>query len=198
MVIWVVVVRISGHLCLMRVLVSVVLFSCVLLVCGVFVSGHVSRHLIKLSGVRVGMTAVHITTELLTVARVGTRSVPVHGRRVRHARVTFVALAETFLALAETFVAYAVTFVALTSVTTVTLATHVAVVLLSTNIVVLIGLLGLRALSNTVSWGRLGHNGLNLGGLKPVNTVHFIHNIGLHLEHEAAILDESLRGAESC
>ena len=130
---------------------------------------------VYMSGLLVAMLTVHLATEVISVSGVGTRAIPVHGRSIARIAVLHVAL----------------------TTESVTLAAHVAVVLLSTDIVVLIGLLGLLALSNAVSWGRLRHDGLDLSGLEPMGTVDILEMIGLHLEDEAAILDKSLGSAES-
>ena len=76
------------------------------------------------------------------------------------------------------------------------LAAHVAVVLLSSNIEVLILWLRLLALLCCVLRSWLSLYRLNNRELKAVNSVNILGVVGLHLENEVAILDVSLRRAE--
>ena len=74
---------------------------------------------------------------------------------------------------------------------------NVAVVLLSSNVVVLVALLGLLAHSHGVLWSGLCHNWLNLSGLEAMSTMEVLKVIWLHLQHKVALVNVGLAGTES-
>lgn len=78
----------------------------------------------------------------------------------------------------------------------VSLSLHMAVLLLGANIVVLVSLLTLLALLHGMLGGRLSSDWLDVYRLKSMNTMSHLWMIRLHLEHQIAILDVGLRGAE--
>jgi len=80
----------------------------------------------------------------------------------------------------------------------VNLALHVAIVLLSTNIVVLVGLLWLLAFLDHVLWSWLSSDSLNTGRLEGVDAVTRLMGVWLHLEHQVTVLNVGLGCAESC
>ena len=62
-------------------------------------------------------------------------------------------------------------------------AAHVAVVLLSTNVEVLISFLGYFAFIACMSRGWFSHDRLNFSGLKAMNSVNIFGTVGLHLQY---------------
>ena len=79
------------------------------------------------------------------------------------------------------------------------LSLHMAIMLLRANIEVLVRLLALLALLHGVFWGWLSSDRLNSSGLKGMHAMALLGMIRLHLEHQVAVLDVGLRGAEgSC
>mmetsp|Transcript_6506 Transcript_6506/g.7776 ORF Transcript_6506/g.7776 Transcript_6506/m.7776 type:complete len:665 (-) Transcript_6506:391-2385(-) len=136
----------------------------------VSVSGHMGAHTVELSGIRVGLATVHVgASEVIAVAGVGTRAVGAIRSAQWHARESTEVL---------------------------TLASQMAVVLLSSNIVVLVRLLCLLALLNVVLRSGLRHHWLHLRKLEAVDTMDVLGTVGLHSEDQAAIFDESLGGTE--
>ena len=169
--VWVVVVRILRNFCIMLVLVRTAVSELF------FRLERVMRHRISVRCVRISvpgisLVAIFLTRLAVTVARI--RTIWVWSSTIGRHKTTFEALVKRNAMF----------------------TTHMAVVLLSTDVKVLITLLGLLALCRGVLRHGFGLNGQDLRRLKSVDTVKLFGFVGLHLEHKMAVVDIGLRGAE--